>query len=293
MCGVDLEASSPADILHLGSIFNLDDAALEDCIHGPARPRVDEYESYLALCFFSVLVADDAQRFSPRRLAIFCSERFLITVHPEPLPSVGSLSARCQKHGAGMFERGIDVVLYRLVDALVDNYLEQLDRYDDDLSELETASYDPGTGEPILRGAVRLRNELMEVRRLASAQYALLAPVARGEFDYVSEHLSGEFRHVQEHLAHAVDTVDGMRDRLAGAVSNYHATLAKRTNDIVRVLTVFAAVLLPLSLVAGIYGMNVPVWPPGDQSESFWTILAAMGALAGCLLWFFRTRHWF
>ena len=73
---------------------------------------------------------------------------------------------------------------------------------------------------------------------------------------------------------------------------NYHASLAERTNQIVRVLTVFAAVLLPSTLIAGIYGMNVPIWPPGDHPASFWAIILGMVVVAGGLLLFFRTRKW-
>lgn len=133
----------------------------------------------------------------------------------------------------------------------------------------------------------------MEIRRLASAQHLLLAPLARGDFDYVSENLGAEFRHIEEHLAHTLDRVEGLRERLSGALNNYHSTLTKRTNEIVRVLTVFAAVLLPMSLIAGVYGMNVVIWPPGNHPMSFWGILALMASLGCGLLWFFRTRQWF
>ena len=101
-----------------------------------------------------------------------------------------------------------------------------------------------------------------------------------------------EFRHVEEHLAHALDRAEAMGERLAGVLHNYHACLAERTNQIVRVLTVFAAVLLPLTLIAGIYGMNVPVWPPGENPASFWTIMLGMVVVAGGLLLYFKKRKW-
>ena len=290
---LDLQRPSQEDIHKLDSIIDLDDRALHDCLDGPSRPRIDEYEEYLALFLYGVLSSHQQERLLPHSVAAFCGERFLVTVHPEPMPSIRLLFERCEKHGAAMFEQGVDVLLYRLVDTLVDNFLELLDQFDERLDSLETQSFDANAEVVILRASARLRNELMEIRRLASAQRALLAPVARGEFDYVSANLGTEFRHVEEHLTHTLDRIEGMRERLSGALHNYHSTLTKRTNDIVRVLTVVAAVILPLSLVAGIYGMNLPVWPPGNLPGSFWTVLTVMACIGGGLLWFFRTRRWF
>ena len=289
---IDLEDPSREAVDRLGDLLGLDAAVRDDCLHAPERPRVDEYDDYLVLFFYGVVSADASTRFSPGRVSIVCGKRFLVTVHDAPVLSVQTLLARCRRHGASLFARGVDVLLCHLIDAMVDQYLELIDHYDEDISELEAASLD-ATGEVVLTKAARLRRELMEIRRLAGAQQTLLAPVARGEFDYVSESLSTEVRHIQEHLAHSVDRVEALRERVTGALGNYQTTLAKRTNDIVRVLTVSAALVLPLTLISGIYGMNLPLWPPVDAFWSFWAVLAFMGVTAAGLLWFFRTREWF
>jgi magnesium transporter len=289
---IDLERPQPEDLEALDSIVDLDDEAIEDCLDGPERPRIDEYEHYLAIFFYGVLSVDEAGQFSPQKIVVFCGERFLVTVHPEAMISVTSLHDHCHRHKASMVDRGVDLLLYRLIDRLVDNYLALLDRFDERVVNLESASFEPTDDDSVLPAVAQMRNELMELRRLASAQVTLVAPLARGEFDYVSENLGREFRHVQEHLAHTLDRVEGLRERLSGVLLNYHSTLTKRTNDIVRVLTVFAAVMLPLSLIAGIYGMNLPVWPPGGRPLSFWAVLTFMATLGAGLVWFFRTRKW-
>ena len=290
---IDLLNPSPADIESLNDIISLDDAALEDALDGPERPRVDEYENYLALFFFGVLSVDKSGYFSPHKIVAFCGERFLVTIHPEPMLSVTSLHERCEKHGSVLFERGVDILLYRLMDTLVDNYLALLDHVESRVDQVESESFDIRVDDSFLRNISSIRLELMEIRRLANAQRSILAPMARGEFDYISENLSPEFRHVEEHLAHTLDLVETLRERLSATMHNYHSTLTKKTNDIIRVLTIFAAILLPLSLVASIYGMNVAVWPPADHPISFWVILTFMTVLGGSLLWFFKTREWF
>ena len=243
--------------------------------------------------FYGVLAVEKEGFYAPHKLVAFCGQRFLVTVHPEEMRSIHSLHGRCARHGAKMFASGVDVLLYRLMDHLADNYLALLDRFDQRVEDLEEVSFLPNADDQLLRDVSSIRTELLEVKRLAAAMRTLLNPLARGEFDYVSGNLAMEFRHVEEHLAHALDLLEVLRERLTGVLNNYHSTLTMHTNKIFRVLTVFAAVLLPLSLIAGIYGMNVPAWPPPDDPRSFWAILAAMGTLGSGLLLYFRTRRWF
>jgi magnesium transporter len=97
---------------------------------------------------------------------------------------------------------------------------------------------------------------------------------------------------VRDHLLKVIEQVDGLRELANGVRDNYHAALAMRTDAIMRTLTVFASVLLPLSLIAGIYGMNLPLWPEGDHPASFWTVIGGMAVIAGGLLWYFWRRGW-
>jgi magnesium transporter len=97
---------------------------------------------------------------------------------------------------------------------------------------------------------------------------------------------------VRDHLTQVVEQIERLRELLNAARDNYHSAIADRMADTIKTLTVFASVLLPLSLVAGVYGMNLPVWPPSGETWSFWAVLGAMVVIGAALLTYFRSRRW-
>lgn len=289
---LDFEGPTREDLERIDRVIDLDDEALEDCLSEDQRPRIDEYEGYFLLVAYGVIVPEGEDDVEPRKLAVFRGERFLITVHRQPSRSVAGLKQRGDKNALAMLSQGLDQMLYRMIDGMVDRYFLLLDDIEEDLEAYEERSFDPKANSGFLHDASVIRRRLIDVRRLAAAQHGLLGPLAEGEFDYVSEALSGSFARVQRHLQHALDRIAGLIDRLNATMHNYNSTLAKRTNEVVQTLTVLSAVVLPLSLVAGIYGMNVPIWPSGDDPVSFWKILAGMVALGAGMYAVFRAWRW-
>lgn len=287
----DLEAPTEADLQELDSIIDVDDEALEDCLSGAQRPRIDEFEDYLFLVSYGVLgIGED--EFAPRKIAAFLGPRFLITIHREPLRTIRKVRERCTRNSAKLLADGTDAVLYTIIDGMVDNYLLVTDGLEVEIEELESQSLDPDVDAEILTEMVEHRRVLLELRRLAVSQRELVTPLARGEFDSIAESLEPRFRHVADHLSHVIDVVDGIRERLNVIRDNYNAAVANRTNQTMQMLTLVATLMLPMSLIAGIYGMNVPVWPPGDSAWSFWAVIGLMVALSGFLLAYFRRMRW-
>ena len=287
----DFESPTPAMMVKLDALIDLDDDALEDCLGGEPHPRVTEYADYLLLVVYGVIVPPGEVEISARRLTIFRGERFLITIHTEPSRSVAALKERLLKASEVRGTHGIDQWLYRLVDGMTDHYFQLIDKYEEEVEDFEERSLDGQGNHTFLSDASHIRRQLIEIRRLAAAQRSLLEPLAEGEFDYVAADLSSSFRRVVDHLAHALDRIDGLRDRLNAAVQNYNSAIAKRTNDIMRTLTVLTAVLLPLSLLAGLYGMNVPL-PGSGHPASFWGMVGLMHLVAAGMLVLFRRWKW-
>lgn len=288
----DLEEPTPEELQSLGHLIGADEAALEDCLLGEQRPRIDEYEDHIFVVLYGAIGPGPAPRFDPRKLALFCGKRFLVTVHHEPLRAISMIRERCQRHPALALAHGVDALAHQIIDLMVDNFVDLADHHEARLEELEEQSLSPEVDESILEGVSDLRRELLDLRRVAASQRELLTPLATGEYDYISEDLGQRFNHVRDHLIKVVELIDALRERLAGVRDNYHMALTDRTNDVMRTLTIFAAVLLPLSVIAGIYGMNLPVWPSGENPLSFWVVVGAMVALGGGFLWYFKRRGW-
>ncbi len=289
---VDLEAPTDADLRRLGEIVGLDEEALDDCQHGEQQPRVDEFDGYVFVVLYGLHGLKQQEDLDPHKLAAFCGSRFLITVGRYPLLSVRRVRARCGRHPEKLLARGVDTVLFEIIDTMVDHYVRVIDRYEDRLETLEERSFDQDVDDELLEEAAEVRRDLLELRRLAVAQRHLLQPVVKGEYDFISATLSQQFVHVGDHLSQVIDTVDSLRETVVSIRANYHAGLTRRTNDIMKVLTLYAGIMLPLTLIAGIYGMNVPLWPAPDRPWSFWVVLAAMAFVAGLMLIFFRRRKW-
>jgi magnesium transporter len=289
---IDFEDPSDADLHDLGEAFQLDKAALEDCLYGEQRPRIDEYENYIFLVLYGMVGPEERDVINPRKLAAFCGARFLITAHREALRTIRTIRGRCERHALQLLSRSADFLLYTLIDGMVDNYLRVAEEHEMHIEALEEASLAEPIDDSILTKTVTSRRELIDLRQLAVSQRDLLAPIAKGEFDYISESLEQRFSHVHDHLTTVIEQIDGLRERLNGVRENYHAALADRTNAIIKTLTLFATVLLPLSVVTGIYGMNLWLWPSPESPIGFWGVLGAMFVLAAALLFYFRRRYW-
>jgi magnesium transporter len=289
---VDLEQPTEGDMLQLGTLFKLDEEAVKDCLYGEQRPRIDEFGEFIFFVFYGLIGLKQQEELDPHKLAVFIGCRFLITVHREPILSVRQVWARCGRHPEVVLAHGLDSVLYTIIDLMVDYYSQVADRYEDRLEKLEEQSFESDVDDSLLSDLAEVRRDLLELRRLANSQRQLLLPVAKGEYDFISQSFSQRFSHVRDHLTEVMDTVDNMRETLLSIRDNYHAALALRTNDIMRILTIYAGILLPLTLIAGVYGMNMPLWPPTHHPMSFFGVLTIMVLVALALLVYFRKKKW-
>jgi magnesium transporter len=289
---VDLESPTEEDIRSIGARFCLDADSLDDCLQGEQRPRIDEYDQYIFLVLYGLLGEGKEADPEPRKLAIYCGTNFLITVHREPLRTITRLRGRLTRHAAQILQDGVDSLLYEVIDLVVDNYLLVAQQWEARFEELEEHSLEPDVDESLMQDVSTFRRELIDLRHIAASQLELLTPLCRGECDYVSEGLGQGFSHVKDHLAKVLDSVSGLRELLGGVRDNYSSTLMNRTNDQMKLLTIYATVLLPLSVIAGIYGMNLDLWPPPEQPWSFWGVMAAMGVVAVGSFLLFRWRKW-
>jgi magnesium transporter len=288
---VDLEADDEPELRALQVIFRLDDESLDDCLHGEQWPRIDEFDDYIFLVLYGLFGLKEAGEVDPHKLAVFCGPRFLITVQRQPLLTVRQVKARCGRHPEAVIARGVDYVLCAIIDAMVDNYLRVAGRYEVRLDALEDRSFSPDVGATLLSDLAQLRRDLLELRRLAASQRELLRPLMLGEYDFISGSLSQQFHHVRDHLSEVIETVNGLRELLGGVYQNYHSALSGRTNEIMKVLTTYAGIILPLTLVVGIYGMNLRL-PAADRPWGFWMVMGVMAGLTLLLYASFRRRKW-
>jgi magnesium transporter len=290
---VDVEEPTAEVLARLGELFALDEEAREDCLEGAQRPRIDEFEEYMFLVLYGAVGTEPFHEFLPRKLAVFFCDRFLITVHREAHRSIEAQLKRCGKHVHATLRQGLDHLLHSIMETMVNNYGLVAEEYAKRLDALEERSLKDDGDASLLAELIALRRELLDLRRMASSQRDLLSPIAEGEMDYVSEDLDVHFSHVRDRLTTTLEIIDTHREILHGIRENYHLTLSNRLNEIMKVLTIFSSFFLPLTFIAGIYGMNMPLWPAPEGRGTFWAVLLIMGACGAAMLVYFRRKKWF
>lgn len=289
---IDLEAPTVEELADLDTVVNLDDLALADCLAGEQLPRIDEYEQYIFAVLYGAFGPMVDKTFEPRKLALFLGARFLITIHREPLRTIANLRDRATRHGDQALKLGPDALFCVICDMMADNYVMAAERYSERVDDLEEDALIAPVAPDLLQKVSELRKELLEIRRVAAAQKLTTEPLAQGEYDYVSPDLGVKFSRVRDHLSAAVERVDGMRERLRGVVEAYHTSISTQMNTVIRTLTIFSAIMLPLSVIVGVFGMNVKFGVVGDHPASAWIIVFAMVVLTAVMLYIFRRRGW-
>jgi magnesium transporter len=279
----DLDDPASPALDELAKQYNLHELQIEDCRH-PQRAKTEDYEHYI----FTVLKALQSGK-TPKFVDfdIFLSKDFLITVHKGPCPAIDKAVQRSQQQKVDR----LDKVFYILVDHTVDEYLLVLDALAVKISGVESEVLE-NPEPPVLRRIFSMKRSLIDFRRNAGGMREVVNQLMRRERGFLGDDLDPFFRDVYDHIVRTVDLIETYRDLLSSSTDIYLSAVANRTNQIVKVLTVWGTVALPLVVITGFFGMNLPLpWQHDPLGAVYATAL--MLATGGLILWYFRKRGWF
>ena len=280
----DIADPASADLDELGRRFQLHELQIEDCRHRPQLAKVDDYENYV-FAVLKHLHTDDELVFDD--FDVFLGSNFLITVHLGDCPLLAKL---CQRVQENRVER-LDRIFYVLMDLIVDEYLTVLDNSAEDISKVESQVLE--TPEPRVLGEIfRLKRRLIDFRRVASGMRDVVNAIIRREGGLVGDDLDPYFRDIYDHLVHVVDLVEAHRDLLTGSLDIYLSAVANRTNEVMKVLTIYGTLALPLVIITGFFGMNLHL-PWSSNPHGLWYVTGLMVLSIILVLWFFKRKQWF
>ncbi|MFM7817779.1 MAG: magnesium/cobalt transporter CorA [Verrucomicrobiota bacterium] len=260
---VDLEAASPEEAKQiLEGVFHFHPLTVEDCLNESHSPKVESYEpkedDRFAPFLFMVIHAVDFNRqdglFDTRELNFFLGRNFLVTYHNVPLNCIQEVEERCLR-GTVHVARAPDRVTHALLDSLVDNYkpaLEQLGLQIAELEEKVLRKPAPETFEDILR----IKKEIIHLRRIIGPQREVLSRFARGEFKLVRAHLVPYYRDIYDSLFQIAEFAQGYADSVSNLLQIYLNMSSNRTSEVVKVLTMITIITTPATLIVSWYGMN-------------------------------------
>ncbi len=282
----DVSDPNSPELDELARRFQLHPLQIEDCRHRPQRAKIDEYGPYLFAILKHVITKKDG-RLHFDDFDVFLGPNFLITVHQDDCKMLAKLCQHVQQNHVDRLDR----ILYLLTDFIVDEYLAVLDDSSDEIEKLESEVLhrpDP----LVLNEIFRLKRRLIDFRRNVSGMRDVVNAMIRREGGIIHDDLDPYFRDVYDHLVRSVDLVETQRDLLSGALDIYLSAVANRTNEVMKVLTIYGTLALPLVVITGFFGMNIQL-PWTSNPHGIWFVSALLVLSMLIVLIYFKRKHWF
>ena len=289
-CWIDLQAPVAADLQLLQKQFGFHPLAIEDAAEPIQRAKVDDYGAQMFLVTHSMKFAEGARPgIQTSELDAFLGERYLITIHPEPIAGLDKVWKRASVDATSC-GHGMDFIYYLILDQLVDEVFPLIDLVSDQLEEVERAIL-KRVDERQLSQMMRLKRGLITMRRVLSPQRDMLAILLRRGDSRISEKTALYFRDVYDHVVRANEQIDVERDLLGNAMDAYLSMMANRSNSIMKQLTLLASIFLPLTFLTGFFGQNFSALP-FDSKSVFYLEVGACIALPVAMIVWFRRNGW-
>lgn len=292
---LDLLSPSEQELETLAGIFRLHPLAVEDASREHQRPKVEEYEHFDFLVFHTVKFSEDDHVLITGELDIFVGANYLITVHAEPAPELAEVEQRWKRSNSQL-EKGVGILLYSLLDTIVDRYFPVVDELVDQAEALEARMF-AGAGKPRERqltlDLLALKKQFLTFRRIATPERDVLNVLTNRDSPFFTEHVAVYFRDVYDHVTRLADTLDLYRDQLSTIMDANLSLVSNELNKVMRTLTAMSIILMFDALLAGIYGMNFENMPELKWQYGYFGLLAFMALASVLLVLFFRRLKWF
>jgi magnesium transporter len=285
---IDMEQPTAEETQLLADVFHFHPLTIEDAVETRNHPKVEQYHNYLFLIVHGVSIETNSTNFVTKELDIYLGENFVLTYHHQPFLSINAVKGQVRANTFSC-QRGSDYLLHQILDQLVDLYIPIVDDFDAAINDIEDRIFQMQRGNnKILEEIMDLKRSVARLIRISTKQLDVLSRLARGEFPLIDDNVLPFYRDVYDHLHRVSVLAENYRDLVGGLLNIHFNVVANRTNDIVKFLTIFSAIMLPLSLIAGIYGMNTKL-PDAENPNSFWHIIGIMILFGAILmLWFWR-----
>ena len=275
----------------LADTFQFHPLSIEDALSEIHFPKIEAYKGYLYLILHGIDFEEGRREFSTRDVDFFLGPNYLVTVHDGHSRSIRHVKAICDRHEDVLAE-GPVALLHRIVDQMVDNYRPEIDRLEEQMDAVEDRAI-VAPHATLVREILSLKRDLSSLRRVIIPQRDAVGRLARREFQQINDEMTYRFRDVYDNLIRISEEATLFQDRITGILDAHLSSVSNRLNEVMRVLTVMSTIFLPLTVLTGMWGMNVPVPHfPGGPDAQFWEVLGLMLAISIVMLWLFRRKDW-
>jgi magnesium transporter len=292
---INIDGLGNMDVVHAFAVkYQLHPLAIEDVLHRVQSPKAEDYpgspDQPGRLFIVARAIEERDGRLVSDQVSMFLGRTTLLTFHELLADDLEPIRQRIRAPGSRLRQNDVSFLLYVLLDGIADHFFPVLERFSDRLEEIEGELLERPTHATLLKINL-VKRDLLTVRRAAWPLRELISQLQRDRHETLSETAQTYLRDVYDHCVQTIDLVETYREIASGLADTYISIVSNRTNEIMKVLTVIGTIFIPLTFLAGVYGMNMPI--PENASPlsypAFWIVCAAVAG--GMLLWF-RHRGW-
>jgi magnesium transporter len=275
----------------IGHNLHLHPLVLEDILNTDQRPKLDDYEDYLFICAKMLTYDSENSRLNVENISLVLSSDYVISLQEVEGDIFDPIRERLRKGKGRIRKEGHDYLAYTLLDAIVDNYFTVLEKIGEEIESLEEEVIsDPD--ERTVEGIHHLKRELIFLRKSVWPLREVVNTLDRGESPIVQDGTRVFLRDVYDHTIQVMDTTETFRDMVSGMLDVYLSSISNRMNQVMKVLTIIATIFIPLTFIAGIYGMNFKYMPELELKWAYPLVLGCMLVIGIIMLIWFRRKRW-
>jgi magnesium transporter len=288
----DVAEATEADGAVLREVFGLHELAVADALSPMHHPKIETYDNLLYVVLHGINFHPGEHAFDTHDTDFFVTPEFLVTVHDGKRRSIAHVSGLCARSDRYLGE-GPVALMHRIVDTMVGHYLPEVDELEEWLDDLERQVLER-PGESLTKEILAVKRDIASLRRIVIPQRDVVGRLSRREFDVISQEMSYRFRDVYDQLVRMADDAMIFQDRVTGILDAHLASVSIQLAQVSKVIAVVATLFGPLTVLTGLYGMNVPLpHLPGGEGAQFWWVVALMvGAALAMFAWFRRSGWW-
>ena len=289
---INIDGLHEIDIIEkVGQHFNIHPLVLEDIVNTGQRPKTEEFEDVIYVILKMLHYNENAEKISSEQFSLVLGPNFLISFQEIQGDVFRTVRERIRKPKTRIRKAGCDYLAYALIDAIVDHYFVILEALGDKIEDLETELLDYPTRDTLeiihemKREMIYLRKQIWPIREMINS-------LVKGESSLLNESTSLYFRDVYDHTIQIIDTIESYRDILGGMLDIYLSTMGNRMNEVMKVLTIIATIFIPITFIAGVYGMNFKFMPELDWRWGYFMVWGIVVVVVGIMIAFFKKKQW-
>jgi len=275
----------------LGRHYELHSLILEDILSTGQRPKFEDYEKYVFVVLRMLSYNEENHGIETEQVSLVLGPNFVISFQERVGDVFQQVRDRIRSSKGRIRKMGADYLAYALVDAIVDSYFAILEKLGDMIEAMEDELVQDPT-EKTLQQIYFLKREMISLRRSIWPLREVISGFQRSESDLVKETTAVYLRDVYDHTIQVIDTVEGFRDMVSGMLDTYLSSISNKMNNVMKVLTIIATIFIPLTFVAGIYGMNFEYMPELKWRYSYGVLWLVMVAMFIGMVAFFKRKKW-